>query len=423
MNSVDTFFSDRRIVITGLGTINPLANDVHSYWKALKEGQSGLRVLQNIQPSDDEKRIGGEVDLPENVRDYFDRPKMIKRLDPCIVFGHIAGIQALQDSGLNTEKIAERCGTIYGSGAGGIFTHTTNIFRMHEQKYHEVSPFYLISAIPSTVAASFAKQANLKGPIFSVNSACASGNHAFGISMMLIKAGMADVMFAGGTEAAVNIPGLTAFGAISALSTRMDDPEHASRPFDADRDGILLSEGAGVLCLEALDHAKARGAKIYGEITGFAFTSDAHDMVAPHPEAEGAVRAIQGALKCANLRPEDIGLVNAHGTSTVLGDRIEALAINTAMGSYGSKVAVHSTKSMIGHLLGAASAVEAIAALMVFEEGVVHRTANHENLDPEIHLNVLSTNQDGKHIDHILSNSFGFGGMNASVVFSRFKEE
>ena len=219
----------------------------------------------------------------------------------------------------------------------------------------------------------------------------------------------------------MNAPGLSSFGNISALSTRCDEPERASRPFDADRDGFIMSEGAGVLCLEELEHAEARGAKIYGEISGFGFTSDAHDMVAPHPEAEGAVRAIHGALDMAGLRPEDIDLVNAHGTSTPLGDRIESLALNTALGEHGGRVPVHSTKSMVGHLLGAAGAVEAIASLMVFEENLIHATANHERLDPDVHLNVVTELTDGSGVNHILSNAFGFGGMNAVAVLSRYR--
>lgn len=413
--------SHKRVVITGLGTINPLAGDVPAFWKALKAGRSAIREIRNVDLGDYHVRIGGEVDLPENIRDYFKYPKMIRRLDRYILMGHIAGVQAFRDSGLNVEGIAGRCGAVLGTGAGGILAHQENIGRIHEGKMHEVSPFYLISAIPSTGTAFFVQDAGLKGPIFSVNSACATGNHAFGLSVMLIQCGMADVMFAGGSEAPVNAPGLSSFGNISALSTRCDEPERASRPFDADRDGFIMSEGAGVLCLEELEHAEARGAKIYGEISGFGFTSDAHDMVAPHPEAEGAVRAIHGALDMAGLGPEDINLVNAHGTSTPLGDRIESLALNTALGEHGGRVPVHSTKSMVGHLLGAAGAVEAIASLMVFEENLIHATANHERLDPDVHLNVVTKLTDGSGVNHILSNAFGFGGMNAVAVLSRYR--
>ena len=421
MSSGKAISTNRRVVITGLGTVNPMANDVPGFWEALKTGRSAIREIRNVDLGDYHVRIGGEVDLPENIRDSFKYPKMIRRLDRYILMAHLAGVQALCDAKLNVEGIAARCGAVLGTGAGGILAHQENIGRIHEGKMHEVSPFYLISAIPSTGTAFFVQDAGLKGPIFSVNSACATGNHAFGLSAMLIKSGMADVMFAGGSEAPVNAPGLSSFGNISALSTRNDAPEQASRPFDADRDGFIMSEGAGALCLEELEHAQARGAKIYAELSGFGFTSDAHDMVAPHPEAEGAVRAIRAALEMAGLEPEDIDLVNAHGTSTPLGDRIESLALNTALGEHGGRVPVHSTKSMVGHLLGAASVVEAIAALMVFEENLIHATANHQRMDPEINLNVVTELSDGSGVNHILSNAFGFGGMNAVAVLSRYR--
>lgn len=413
---------ERRIAITGMGTINPLANDVPSYWKGLKTGRSAIRQLRNVDLSKYHVNIGGEVDYPDNLRAYFKQPKMIKRLDRNIVFAHVAGVQALEDSGLEIEGIAGKCGAIIGTGAGGIRAHQINIDRIYEGKFNEVSPFYLISAIPSTATTYFVKESGIKGPILSVNSACASSNHAFGLASMMIKAGMADVMLAGGTESAVNAPGMISFGNIAALSTRNDEPQSASRPFCADRDGFVMGEGAGVLCLEELEHAKARGAKIYGELTGFGFTSDANDLVAPHPEAEGAIRAIHIALDMAGLQPLDIGLINAHGTSTPIGDAIEGLAINKVFTGDSGGVLVHSTKSIVGHLLGAASAVEAIAAMMVFGENVVHATANFNNPDPDINLNIVSENLDGSGINHILSNAFGFGGMNACVILSRYQE-
>ncbi len=422
MNHDKQFFSERRIVITGLGTINPLANDVSSYWAGLKNGKSVIRSLQNTDLSNYHVSIGGEVDYPDNIRSYFKKPKMIKRLDRNIVFSHVAGVQALRDSELDIESVADRCGAILGTGAGGIRAHQITSDYIHDGQPYNVSPFYVISSIPSTSTSYFVTESGLKGPIFSVNSACATGNHAFGLSSMLIKANLADVMFAGGTEAAVNALGITAFGAIGALSTRNDEPQSASRPFDRDRDGFTMGEGAGVLCLEELNHAKSRGAKIYGELTGFGFTSDASDYVAPHPEAEGSVRAIEAALDMAGLQPSDIGLINAHGTATPLGDEIEYLGISKVFKEYSASIPVHSTKSITGHLLGAASAVEAIAALMVFSEGVVHATANHEILDPKIELNVVKENLDGSGIDHILSNAFGFGGMNACVILSRYEE-
>ena len=412
---------ERRIVITGLGTINPLGNTVREYWDNLKSCRSGIREIRNVNLGDYHIRIGGEVDYPENLRDYFRQPKMIKRLDRYIIMAHIAGVQALRDSGLEIEGIGERCGAIIGSGAGGILAHQDAVNRIYENKMSEVPPFYIISCIPSTGTAFFAKEAGLKGPAFSVSSACSTSNHAFGQAYSFIKSGMVDVMFAGGSEAAVNEMGISSFGNIMALAERNDEPEKASRPFDADRNGFVLGEGAGVLCLEEMEHARRRGAHIYGEITGFGFTSDAYDLVAPHPEAEGAVRAMKQAMVMAGLEPEDIDLVNAHGTATPIGDKTEGIAINTALGDYGSQVPVHSTKSMTGHLLGGASAVEAIAAIMVFEENTIHATANLERIDPEINLNVLSEPMNGSSVNNVLSNAFGFGGMNAVVIFKRYR--
>lgn len=405
-----------------MGTINPLANDVPGYWDGLKKGQSVIRPLQYTDLSSYHARIGGEVDYPENIRDYFKRPRMVKRLDRNIVFAHVSGMQAIKDAGLDIEKEAWRCGAIIGTGAGGIKTHETNIFRIFEGNLNEVSPFYIVSVIPNTATSHLALENGIRGPTFSVNSACASGNHAIGLSIMMMKAGMADIMLAGGTEAALNAPGMTSFGSISALSTRNDEPHLASRPFDADRDGFTMGEGAGVLVLETLEHAKSRGANIYAEISGFGFTSDAYDLVAPHPKGESAVKAMHAAMDMAGLKAKDIGLINAHGTSTPLGDYVEGLGINAALGTWGSKVPVHSTKSMIGHLLGGASAVEAIASIMVFQENVIHATANHRKLDPEINLNVVTENMDGSNVDHILSNAFGFGGMNAVIILSRYKD-
>jgi len=411
---------ERRVVVTGLGTVNPIGNTVQEYWANLKQGRSGIRFIKNIKLHDYHIRFGGEVDYPENIRDYFGQPKMIKRLDRYIVMAHIAGIQALRDSGLAAGNLGERCGAIIGSGAGGVLAHQNAINLIHENRMNEVPPFYIVSCIPSTGTAFFAREAGIRGPSFSVCSACSTGNHAFGQSYSLIKSGIVDVMFAGGSESAVNEMGLAAFGNIAALSSRNENPERASRPFDADRNGFVLGEGAGVLCLEELEHAERRNAHIYAEIVGFGFTSDAHDLVAPHPEAEGAVRAIKTAMNMAGLEAEDIDLVNAHGTATPIGDRIEGIAINTALKEHGSRVPVHSTKSMTGHLLGGASAIEAIAAIMAFEENIIHPTANHDRLDPEINLNVITAPTDASSVNHILSNAFGFGGLNAVLILKRY---
>jgi len=412
---------ERRVVVTGLGTVNPIGNTVREYWANLKLGRSGIRLIKNIKLHDYHIRFGGEVDYPDNIRDYFEQPKMIRRLDRYIVMAHIAGIQALRDSGLGSGDLGERCGAIIGSGAGGVLAHQNATNLIYENRMNEVPPFYIVSCIPSTGTTFFAKEAGIRGPSFSICSACSTSNHAFGQAYSFIKSGMADVMFAGGAESAVNEMGLAAFGNIVALSNRNEDPEKASRPFDADRDGFVLGEGAGVLCLEELEHAERRRAHIYAEIVGFGFTNDAHDLVAPHPEAEGAVRAIRAAMDMAGLEAADIDLVNAHGTATPIGDKIEGIAINTALNEHGSRVPVHSTKSMTGHLLGGASAIEAIAAIMAFEQNIIHPTANHDRLDPEINLNVITSPTDASSVNHILSNAFGFGGLNAVLILKRYQ--
>jgi len=410
------------VVVTGIGTVNPIGSTVQEYWTNLKLGRSGIRPIKNIKIHDYHIRFGGEVDYPENIRGYFKHPKMIKRLDRYIVMAQIAGIQALRDSGLEAGDLGERCGAIIGSGAGGTLAHQNATNLIYENRMSEVSPFYIVSCIPSTGTAFFAKEAGIKGPSFSISSACSTSNHAFGLAYSFIKTGMVDVMFAGGSESAVNEMALAAFGNILALSDRNENPERASRPFDADRDGFVLGEGSGVLCLEELEHAELRKAHIYAEIAGFGFTSDAHDLVSPHPEAEGAVRAIRAAMDMAGLEAADIDLINAHGTSTPIGDRIEGIAINIALNEYGRRVPIHSTKSMTGHLLGGASAIEAIAAIMAFEENIIHPTINHDRLDPEIDLNVITKPTDASSVNHILSNAFGFGGLNAVLILKRYQD-
>jgi len=421
MGNMGSNFLQRRVVVTGLGTVNPIGSDVNEYWNNLEKGKSGTRKIQNFEVGDFEIQIAAELDLPD-LQPYFSSRKMIRRIDRYMILSHVAGTQALRDSGLDVSVNPERYGTLIGTGSGGVTSHVNTIRHFDTKGLGATSPFYIIGCIPNTGSAFFAQEAGLKGPSFSLNSACSTGNHSFGVAAMMIRMGMADVMFAGGSEAAVNEAGISAFGNIGALSNRNNSPETASRPFDKDRNGFVLGEGAGVLCLEELEHAKARGAKIYGELTGYGFSCDAHDLVAPHPEAEGAVRAINMAIEEAGIKPEEVGLVNCHGTSTPLGDKIESIAINKAMGDWGSKIPVHSTKSMVGHLLGGASAVEAVADMRVFVDGMVHPTINVFEQDPEVNLNVITEAYRDESIDHVLSNAFGFGGQNAAVIFSRYKD-
>ncbi len=411
----------RRIVITGLGTINPIGNSVPEFWNSLLKGKTGVRISQKVKLEDYHIKIAGEIDIPD-LSEYFPSKKMLKRFDTFIIYAHVAGTQAVKDAGIDIDKAPHRYGSLIGTGDAGLSTQLEQITRMNETGMATASPFYVINAIPNTASAYLAQIWNLHGPSFSVTSACASGNHAIGVAAMLIKMGMADAIFAGGSESVVNTAGIAAFGNIMALSSRNDDPETASRPFDKDRNGFVLSEGAGVLCLEELEHAKKRGAHIYAELTGMGFTTDAHDLVAPHPEARGAALAMGNALEMAELQPGDIGIINAHGTSTPMGDKIEGIAINRTFGEdYGPKIPVHSTKSMTGHLLGGTSSVEAIAAMQVFKEGVAHPSINVFTQDPEINLNVIREPTELPNIKHILSNAFGFGGHNACLVFSKFE--
>ena len=421
MGKMGNNFSQRRVVITGIGTINPLGNNVNDFWENLAIGKSGIRKIKNCDVGDYDIQIAAEVDLPD-LTPYFSSKKMTRRLDRYNILAQIAGVQALKDSGLEVEKAPTRYGSLIGTGVGGLQAHYTNSERVITKGMHATSPFYVIATIPSTASAYFAQEAGLKGPSFSLNSACSSGNHSFGTSAMMIKSGMADVMFTGGSEAIISNLGISAFGNIGALSNRNDSPETASRPFDIERDGFVIGEGAGVLCFEELEHAQKRGAKIYGEVSGFSFSCDAHDLVAPHPEGDGAKRAIEMALTYAEINAEEIGLINCHGTSTPMGDIIESYAINKALKDHGITVPVHSTKSMTGHLIGGASAVEAVADMRVFMDGTVHPTTSVFKQDPEIKLNVVTETYTDNTIDHILSNSFGFGGQNAAVIFSRFKD-
>ncbi|MFP4383065.1 MAG: beta-ketoacyl-ACP synthase II [Spirochaetia bacterium] len=411
--------NDVRVVITGLGTINPIGNTVEEFWGNLLKGKNGVRIAQNTDLSDYSVQIAAEVDIPD-VSEYFKSKKMRRRLDRYIVFGHVAGAQAIIDSGLDVDKAPERYGAIIGTGAGGVNAHVDNITRVHTTGMSGASPFYIVSAIPNTSTAFLSQEYNLQAPTFSVNSACATSNHAIFLAWMLIKNGMADAMIAGGAEAALCRPGVAAFGNIMALSTRNDSPETASRPFDKDRDGFVMGEGGGCICLEELEHAKRRGAKIYCEITGFGVSSDAYDLVAPHPEARGSSRAVKMALDMAKLNPEDIDLINCHATSTPMGDEMEAKALKMSFGDYIRECPAHSTKSMIGHLIAASSSVEAIASIMAFEKGIIHPTINQFNQDPKIELNVIKEPREDKNIKHILSDSFGFGGHNAVLIMSRF---
>lgn len=408
-----------RVVITGLGTVNPLGNSVEEFWKNLTLGKSGVRLINDPVIAKFNVRIGGKVDLPD-LTPYFTKMSMTRRLDRFIIMSQVASCQAFRDSGINTEKEPGRYGALIGTGDAGVETHFQNFEKIVNIGLDAASPFYVVGSIPNTASAYFANTFNLQGPNFSVGSACATGNHAIGMASLIIKMGLADVMFAGGAEAVVNKAGFASFSVIRALSERNDSPETASRPFDKNRDGFVLAEGAGVLCLEELEHAKKRGAHIYAELSGFGMSCDAYDLVSPHPEGRGAIAAMESCLTSAKLNKSDITLINAHGTSTPLGDLQESKSINAVFKELTPGILVHSTKSMTGHLIGAAGGVEAIAAIMALDKGIIHPTINQFEQDPDIHLNVVRNKPVEKKIDHLLSNSFGFGGQNSTIILSRF---
>ncbi|MDR2733958.1 MAG: beta-ketoacyl-[acyl-carrier-protein] synthase family protein [Spirochaetota bacterium] len=415
--------AQKRVVITGMGTINPIAASVPEFWDNLIAGKNGVRTLKYTDTSILPVKIGGEVDLPENIGDYLPKKK-VNRFERFIVFARIAAVQAFRDSGILREDVDSapyRYGAIIGTGDGGNAGHYKSCQSIDKHNSVEfVSPFYVVSVIPNTPPAYFAKDYNFQGPNFSVNSACATSNHAIGIAAAMIKAGTADVMMAGGCESCLNMSGLSGFSAIGALSRRNDSPETASRPFDKNRDGFVLAEGAGVVCLEELEHAKKRGARIYAELSGYGLSCDAFDLVAPHPDGRGIAMSVNMALESAGLSASDIDLVNAHGTSTNIGDLAETTTLRRLFGAEADRIMVHSTKSMVGHLIGAAGGVEAIAAILALCKGIVHPSINIFERDPKIDLNIVTETRECA-VRHVLSNGFGFGGQNSSIILSQFK--
>ena len=417
-------FDETRVVITGMGTINPIAYNVKEFWENLIKGKSGIRLARNIDLSSFNVQIGGEVDYPDDLQDYLPK-KLIKRLDRFIIFSQVAASQAFQDSGIESsdvQKAPQRYGAIIGTGDAGNGLHYEMCKRIQKHGMESVSPYYAVGVIPNIPPALFSKEYGFMGPNYSVNSACATSNHAIATAFMMIKTGQADVMISGGTESVLNEAGYSGFAIIFALSQRNDSPETASRPFDKDRDGFVLAEGAGALCLEELEHAKRRDAQIHAELKGFGFSCDAHDLVAPRMDGKGAALAIELALESAGLTKENIDLINAHGTSTPLGDLSESIAIRRVFGHHADKIPVHSTKSMVGHLIAAAGGVESIASILAIKEGVIHPSINVFEQDPDIDLYVAANKPLEKKVNHVISNSFGFGGQNASLIISRFQD-
>jgi 3-oxoacyl-[acyl-carrier-protein] synthase II len=405
----------RRVVVTGLGMVTPLGPDVSTNWDALTHGRSGITRITRFDPAPYETQIAGQVADFEPTK-YMDR-KEVRRTDRFTHFGVAAASQALKDASLETFPDHERVGTAIATGVGGLETLIREVVLMEERGPSRLSPFLVPMLMANAASAQVSMQFGLKGPSLTHVSACASSSHAIGECGEIIKRGQADVMVTGGSEAAVLPLAIGAFSTMHAMSRRNDDPEGASRPFDKDRDGFVLSEGAAVVVLEEREHALKRGVRIYGELVGYGATADAYHITSPAPEGEGNARSMRMALAGAALKPTDIDYINAHGTSTQPNDREETAAIKQVFGDHAYKLMVSSTKSMSGHLLGAAGAFEAIACLLALRDGCIPPTINYTTPDPALDLDYVPNTARAKPIKTALSNSMGFGGHNASLIF------
>jgi len=410
---------DRRVVVTGLGVISPIGNTVEDFWTSLKEGKSGISKIERFDASEYTTQIAGEV-KDFDCSQYLGR-KDAKRMDRFTQFAVCAAGQALEDSGLDVDTLdMTRFGTILGSGIGGIETLEAQHQRLLEKGPNRVSPFLIPMMISNMVSGHVSMQYGAKGPNTTVVTACASGTNAIGDAYHVIKRGDADFMFSGGAEAAITPIGISGFCTMKAMSTRNDDPTKASRPFDKDRDGFVMSEGSGILILEEYEHAKKRGAKIYGEIIGFGYTADAYHITAPAPEGEGGSRSMKMAIDTAGIKISDIDYINAHGTSTPLNDKYETMAIKNLFKEDAYNLVVNSTKSMAGHLLGASGAIEAIATLLSMRDSYVHRTLNHIEPGEGMDLDYVPKGKEMT-VNYALSNSLGFGGHNATLAFKKYE--
>lgn len=414
---------ERRVVITGMGAVTPIGNDVPSFWDSLVAGRSGIDRISVFDPSKLDAQIAGEVKgfEPELVMPR----KEVRRHDRYVHFAWAASHEAMRDAGLpnpiEDEFLAERTGVIIGSGIGGINTMIRDIIEAHELGVERIGPFLVTSLIPDMGAGYVAIYANARGPNYATVSACSSANHAIGDAANIIRRGDADVMLAGGAEAGIGEIPIAAFAAMRALSTdRNDEPQRACRPFDAGRDGFVMAEGAGILVLEALDHALAREATIHAELAGYAATDDASHITLPAPGGRGAVGSMSLALADAGMAATEIGYINAHGTSTMPNDKAETAAIKTVFGERAYATPVSSTKSMTGHLLGAGGGIEAIASILAIEQGMLPPTINYEVPDPDCDLDYVPNVARPSAITASMSNSFGFGGHNATLIFKRY---
>jgi len=410
--------SKRRVVVTGIGLLTPVGNNVEDTWNNIQNGVSGIGLIEHFDTSKFSVRIGGSI-KNFDASDYISRKEM-KKMDPFIHYGMVAGSQAIEDSGLEiTDENAHRVGVAIGSGVGGLAA----IEKCTEQYLNggprKISPFFIPSNIINMISGNLSIKYGAKGPNFAIVTACTTGTHNIGDAARLIEYGDADVMIAGGAEMASSPTCLGGFASAKALSTRNDDPEAASRPWDRDRDGFVLSDGAGVMVLEEYEHAKKRGANIYAELVGYGMSGDAFHMTAPSEDGDGAARCMQNAMNNAGLNPEQIDYINAHGTSTPAGDVVETRAMKKVFGDHAGNLAISSTKSMIGHLLGAAGGVEAVFSVLALRDQVAPPTINLDNPDAECDLDFVPHEARQMKMDIAISNSFGFGGTNGTLIFRR----
>ncbi|OXM39132.1 beta-ketoacyl-[acyl-carrier-protein] synthase II [Pseudomonas fluvialis] len=413
--------SRRRVVVSGLGMVSPLGNDVASSWAAVLAARSGIGLIEHMDLSAYSTRFGGSV-RGFDVEQYM-TAKEARKLDLFIQYGMAAGFQAMRDAGLEiTDANRERIGVAMGSGIGGLSNIENNCKSLQEQGPRRISPFFVPGSIINMISGFLSIHLGLQGPNYAVATACTTGTHCIGMAARNIAYGEADVMIAGGAEMATSGLGMGGFAAARALSTRNDDPVRASRPWDKDRDGFVLSDGAGALVLEELEHARARGATIYAELVGFGMSGDAYHMTSPPEDGAGAARCMRNALRDAGLQPEDVQYINAHGTSTAAGDLAEAAAIKAVFAEHAYRLAVSSTKSMTGHLLGAAGAVEAIFSVLALRDQIAPPTINLEQPDEGCDLDFVPHQARHMSIDAVLSNSFGFGGTNGSLLFRRLRD-
>ncbi|MFA8301253.1 MAG: beta-ketoacyl-ACP synthase II [Hyphomicrobiales bacterium] len=413
----------KRVVVTGLGALTPIGNNLDEYWQGLLNGVSGADAITRFDASLFKTQFACEV-KGFDPRNFFDR-KEIRKYDPCTVYGIVAADEAIKDAGLDLEKIdKQRVGVIWASGIGGLETFFNEVNGYEKGTTPRFNPFFIPKMIADITAGHISIKHGFMGPNFATVSACASSAHALGDALNYIRLGKADIFITGGSEASVNEAGVGGFNSLHAISTKNDDPKTASRPFDKDRDGFVMGEGGGGLVFEELEHAKARGAKIYAEVVGSGASADAYHMTAPHPEGLGAVLCMKHAIEEAGLELNDIDHINTHGTSTPLGDIAEPKAIIKLFGDHAYNININSTKSMTGHLLGGAGAVEAIATILAMKNNIVPPTINHFTDDPEIDskLNFTFNKAQERTINVALSNTFGFGGHNASILFKKYTD-